>query len=176
MTGGEAVVRTYPTEDRLTPNPVISGTITDDDPMIFDAGSIPLNTRYVDITLTASGTEVVNVGEVMLVTKFDSPQRPALGITTDYLPRRTPIEMPNGELQSVRHGGVSRVKTYRIPSMSISEADQWIDLFTDEEGASLVVLVDDVGDTYPARMNQELRADKEATRISIDLNFSEINL
>ena len=86
--------------------------------------------------------------------KFDSPQLPALGISTDYVPRKTFVSMPNGKRQSIQHGGVSRQKRYLIPGMDFSTATGWIDLFNDEEGDELVVLLDDEGATYPPNQHK----------------------
>ena len=78
----------------------------------------------------------------MLASRFESPERPALGITTNHIPRRTFLNTPNGERISVRHGGTVRQKHYTIPGLSFAEASQWIDLFRGGEGTELIGLDD----------------------------------
>lgn len=176
MAGGEAVVRTYPTDSRVSETVAFSGTLSSDDPNVTDFGSVPSDVRYVDIELTASGSNKASAGEIMLASKFTSPQYPGEGIPTTYTPRRTFIGFPNGEVASIRHGGTVRQKTYTIPGLTLSEAEQWIDVFRGNEGAELVVLSDDEGETYPAYMNQELGVNNTANRIDLALVFREVKL
>jgi hypothetical protein len=174
LENGIAVLKTYPTASRTTPTVVITGTISGD-PAIFDAGSDQIAT-FVDIDLTASGTQTsMSLGEVLVARRFGSPQLPALGISTDYVPRKTFVSMPNGERQSIQHGGVSRQKRYLIPGMDFSTAAGWIDLFNDE-GDELVILQDDEGAIYPALMGQQLSVNKLAKVVSVNLEFEEVRL
>lgn len=174
--GGEAVLETFPTQARLSPTVVFSGTLSFDDPQVVDLGSVPTDQQFIDVSLTASGTNKIQVGELMLASKFVSPQRPALGITTTYLPRRTFIELPNGERQSIKHAQTVRQKQYAIPGLTFEEATEWIDLFRGNEGAELVVLTDDEGQTYPAMMNQQLEANTTSRIVSLVLEFTEVKL
>ena len=176
MAGGEAVVRTFPTVDRVTPTVVLSGTLTGEDPNVTDFGSVPTNTQFIDVELTTSGGVQLSVGELMLASLFDSPQFPAPGINTRYIPRRTPIDLANGERLSIKHAETIREKSYSIPSLTFAEAAEWVDLFTENEGSELIVLIDDEGNTYPALMNQILEANTIARRVTIGLLFSEIKL
>ena len=174
--GGEAVIETFPTQARLTPTVIFSGTLSFEDPGIVDLGSVPPDRQFVDVSLTASGTNKVQVGELMLASKFESPQRPALGITTRYLPRRTFIELPNGERQSIKHAETVRQKQYAIPGLTFEQAREWIDLFRGNEGAELVVLTDDEGETYPALMSQQLEANTTSRIVSLAVEFTEVKL
>lgn len=174
--GGTAVVTTYPTAARLTPTVVFSGSLPAEDPDVVDLGGIPSQLQFVDVELTTSGGQKLSLGELMLASRFESPERPALGITTHYLPRRTFIETPNGERLSVKHGGTVRQKRYTIPGLSFAEAREWIDLFRGGEGAELVILVDDEGETYPALLNQELQANTTARIVDIGLELTEVKL
>ncbi len=176
LAGGTAIVESFGAIDRSSPSVVISGTIPDTDPAIMNAGSIQSGHQFVDIELQASGAGIASAGEVMLATLFESPQRPGIGIQTNYIPRRDFFIMPNGEKQSVKHGGVVREKTYTIPGLNAADATLWIDIFKENEGAELVVLIDDEGNTWPAYMNQTLTVNDEALTISIELQFTEVKL
>ena len=60
--------------------------------------------------------------------------------------------------------------------MDFSTALGWIDLFNDEEGDELVMLLDDEGATYPALMGQQLSINKLAKVVSVQLEFEEVRL
>lgn len=176
MSGGTAVVRTYPTEARSSATVVWSGSLAFDEPNVTDFGAIPAQLQYVDVELTASGGQRLSVGELMLASRFESPRFPAPGIVTDYLPRRTFIDLQNGERQSVRHGGVVRHKVYSLEGLDEDGAAQWVEVFDANEGARLVVLTDDEGDTYPALLKDTLSTNKTATRFDLGLEFTEVKL
>jgi hypothetical protein len=176
MVSGTAVVSTYTNAARTTATVVFSGSVGSDDPSVTDLGSVLTGKQYVDVRLIGSGSTHPSVGELMLASIFTSPQRPQLGIDTNYQPRRTFIEFPNGEVGTIRHGGTVRQKSYVIPSLSLTDAALWIDLFKDGEGAELVVLSDDEGDVYPAYMNQTLSMNTSARKVSINLTFTEVKL
>ena len=175
MTGGEVVVRTYPTVARSTETVLFSGTLTSDDPNITDL-TAQTGKQFIDVELTARGSNKASVGELMLATKFDSPQRPQLGITTTYIPRRDTIELQNGEVVSIKHAETVRKKEYTIPGLTLDDAALWIDLFKGNEGVKLVVLIDDEGDIYPAYMGQQLASNTTARRVSLSLIFTELKL
>lgn len=172
---GELVVRTYPTQSRATETVLFLGTLTSADPNIIDLG-LQTGKQYIDVELTASGTNKASVGELMLAPKFDSPQRPQPEIETTYTPRRDTIELQNGEVVSIKHAETVRRKSYTILGLSQADVTLWIDIFKDNEGVELVVLVDDEGATYPAYMGQEFSTNKNATRFSITLSFTELKL
>lgn len=174
LAGGTAIVKTYPTVSRVTPTVVISGTIPSDSVAIMDAGSTQ-NAQFIDVELTASGS-TMSFGEMLLATKFDSPQRPGLGIETDHVPRRSFISLPNGERSSIKHAETVRIKRYNIPGMTLAQADTWSDLFDDGEGKELVILVDDREEIYPALMNQQITVTDNTNIVSIGLEFTEIKL
>jgi hypothetical protein len=69
-----------------------------------------------------------------------------------------------------------RQKEYTIPGLSLADAALWVDLFKENEGAELVVLIDDEGEIYPAYMNQQLATNTTARRVSISLIFTEVKL
>ena len=175
MTGGEVVVRTFPTDARATETVLFSGTLTSADPNVIDL-TLQTGKQYIDVELTASGINKASAGELMLASLFESPQRPQEGINTQYLPRRTFIALENGEVVSIKHAETVRQKEYVIPGLSLDDAGLWIELFKDNEGAELVVLNDDEGDTYPAYMNQNLGMNTTARRVSIGLTFVEVKL
>ena len=69
-----------------------------------------------------------------------------------------------------------RQKQYAIPGLTFEQAREWIDLFRGNEGAELVVLTDDEGETYPALLNQELQVNTTARIVSLGLEFTEVRL
>ncbi len=150
--------------------------IPNEDPFIVAMDGALTNTQFVDIDIAASGTNTMSIGEVQLSTKFTSPQRPAIGIRTTYIPRMTVITLLNGEKQTIKHAETSRRKEYTIGGLTIAEAAQWSDLFIANEGAGLVVLSDDVGDEFVCMMNTELTVSDDSKIVSIDLTFEEIKL
>jgi len=173
LTGGIFEITTYPTGARVTPTGVASGTVSVDDPFIYDVGSA-INAQFIDVSFTTLSGIDISVGEVMLASKFDSPRGPSVLVPTRVVPRRQFIDMPNGERQSIRRGGNARIKSYTIPGLTLAQADSWIERFGENAGAELVVLEDERGDVYPAMMNQELSYERERNLVSLSLQFTEV--
>ena len=176
LSGGTAEVRTYPTEARSSATIIYSGNLTFEEPKVIDLGSVPAQLQYVDVELTTSGGLRLTIGELMLASRFESPRYPAPGIVTDYLPRRTFIDLQNGERQSIRHAAVVRHKVYALQGLDEDGAAEWVEIFDANEGARLVVLTDDEGDTYPALLKDTLSTNKTATRFDLGLEFTEVKL
>ena len=119
--GGTAIVKTYPTDARLTPTAIISGTIGSDDPFLFDAGSVQSGKQYIDVELDVSdvgATATMSIGELALLSQFDSPRAPLVNVPSKLVPKRTYIDLPNGERRSLRHAEPARVKSYRVSGLS----------------------------------------------------------
>ena len=180
LAGGEVTVFKYDTSLRNTaPTNTASGVISSDNPFVLQnlSGAVRSADQFIDIEITGPVFgQTWNIGELMLVPKFTSPQRPGVGIATDYLPRITFIPMPNGERQTIKHAETSRKKTYTIPGLSIAEAQEWVEVFLANEGAHLVILEDDRGDKYPCFMATSLTVDDVALTASIELVFEEVKL
>lgn len=175
LDGGTAVVRTYATANRVTPDAVISGSITSADPMIFDAGSFQSGKQFIDVELTSSGLPMT-VGEVGLLSKFDSPRAPTINVPTKVVPRRTFIDLPNGERRSISHAQPGRVKSYRITGLTQAQVTEWIDIYEASEGIRLLILSDDEEIIYPVVMNKALPKTRELDNFSVDVEFVEIRL
>lgn len=176
LSGGSAIVRTYPTAARSSATTVFSGNLTFEEPKVIDFGSVPAQLQYVDVELTTSGSQRLSIGELMLASRFDSPRYPAPGIVTDYLPKRTVINLPNGERQTIRHAAVARRKAYTLQSLDADGIAQWVEVFDENEGARLVILSDENGDTYPALMQETLTTSDDASRFDVALEFFEVKL
>ncbi len=175
LAGSTFTLTSYTDSGRGSPTVEINAQeIPNEDPYIKNVGTLT-NYANFDIDITVSGGATASIGEIMAAVKFTSPQRPGIGIQTIEVPRTTFILMPNGERQSVKHGGVVRIKNYTIGGLTIDQANEWVDIFTDNANL-LVVLEDERGDTYPAMMNQELIIDDDSKILSIDLEFTEVKL
>jgi len=176
MAGGTAVVLTYPNSLRTTPTVLFSGTLTADDPNVTDLGS-ESSAQYIDVKLTASGvSSTVRLGELGLMRKFESPRAPDINVGTSTNPKRTFIDLPNGERLSIRHAGPGKIKSYRIRGLTQAQAGTWLDIFEANEGIKLVYLTDDEGETYPCYMKQMFVQDRELNLFSVDLEFSQVKL
>jgi hypothetical protein len=175
MSGGLAVLTTSPDQARSSAVVAFSGSVGFVDPAVITF-ALPSDRRYIDLDLTASGGQQLQVGELMLGSRFESPRYPAPGIPTLRLPRRSFIELQNGERQSVRHASVVRQKTYTLESMDADGMAEWVELYDANEGARLVVLTDDEGDTYPALMSTQLASNNDASRFTLTLEFLEVRL
>jgi len=171
--GGTAIVKTYPTDARLTPTAIISGTIGSDDPYLFDAGSVQSGKQYIDVELDM-GTGTMSIGELALFTKFDSPRAPLVNVPTKLVPKRTYIDLPNGERRSLRHAEPARVKSYRVSGLSQIQAESWLQIYGENEGIKLVILTDDEEETYPAIMSKALPKSRELDVFSVELEFTEV--
>lgn len=176
MAGGTAVVLTYPNSLRTVPTVVFSGTLTADDPNVTDLGS-EYSAQYIDVKLTASGvSSTVRAGELGLMRKFDSPRAPDINVPTKSNPKRTYIDLPNGERLSIRHASPGKVKSFRINGLTQAQAVSWLDIFEANEGIKLVILTDDEGETYPCYLNQVFVQDRELNIFSVELEFSQVKL
>ena len=178
MENGFITVEESPTQPRTTKNLTISGTITAADPFIVGtiSGEERLGDQFLTVHLTGVGVDNLRIGELMIVPKFTSPQSPGIGIQTEYMPRTRYFDMANGERQSIKDAEIARKKTYTIGGMSITDATEWIDLYTNNEGKKLVILEDDTGDTYPCMMSTSLTVNDQAKTVSIELTFEEVKL
>jgi len=176
LAGGSAIVKTYPTSSRVTPTAIISGTITSSDPMIFDAGSVQSGKQFIDVELTASGTNTMKIGELGLFSQFTSPRAPSVNVPTRISPRRVFIDLPNGERISISHAQPVRVKTFRITGLTEAQVQTWIDVYDSAQGIKLVILVDDESSVFPTIMNKLLPTTRELDNFSVDLEFTEIRL
>ena len=170
--GGTAIVKTYPTGSRITPTTIISETVSSDDPYIFDAGSVQSGKQFIDVEL--SGTESLSIGELALLTKFDSPRAPLINVPTKIVPKRTFIDLPNGERRSLRHAQPARVKSYKISGLSPAQAESWLEIYGETEGIKLIILTDDESETYPVIMSTALPKSRELDNYSVDLEFAEV--
>jgi len=176
LSGGSAEVRTYATDARSSATIIYSGNLTFEEPKVIDFGSVPAQLQFVDVELTTSGGQRLTIGELMLASRFESPRKPAPGTVTEYLPRRTVVNLQNGERQSVRHAAVCRRKLYTLQGLDTDGIAEWVAIFNDNEGARLVILTDDAGETYPALMQEQLSTNKAATRFDVALEFIEVKL
>ena len=84
--------------------------------------------------------------------------------------------MANGERQTIRHGGVCRRKVYSLRLLTAEQIAEWVDVFSDNEGARLVVLTDENADTYPALMSESLSVSDDELRFDVQLEFLEVKL
>jgi len=176
LDGSTFTLTSYTDSGRGSPTVEISAQeIPNEDPFIINIGTLT-NYQNFDIDITVSGGGTASVGEWMAATKFTSPVRPAIGIRTDYIPRQTFVILPNGERQAIKHAETIRKKTYIVDGLPIAEAQQWVTVFTTGEGAALVILEDDVGDTYPALMDTQLTINDSTKIVSIELIFEEVKL
>ena len=171
--GGTAVVKTYPSDARLTPTAIISGTVGSEDPYLFDAGSVQSGKQYLDVELDV-GTGDMSIGELGLFTKFDSPRAPLINVSSKLIPNRTYIDLPNGERRSIRHAEPARVKSYRVSGLSRIQAESWLQIYGENEGIKLVLLTDDEDETYPAIMDKALSKARELNLYSVELDFTEV--
>lgn len=171
--GGTAIVRTYPTDARLTPTVIISGAIGSDDPYIFDAGSVQSGKQYIDVELQM-GESSASIGELGLYSKFDSPRAPLINVSSKLTPNRTYIDLPNGERRSIRHAEPTRLKSYRVSGLSRAQSESWLQVYGETEGIKLVILTDDEDQTYPAIMSKALPKSRELDIYSVELDFMEV--
>lgn len=178
LAGGEVRVFGHTSISRLTAGTVlISGAITTDNPMVFDKGDSTA-WQFLDIHIDGPtpGTGGWTIGEILAGEQFDSPQRPGIGISTNYIPRSTFVTLPNGERQAIKHGEVARRKQYNIPGLSVDEADTWADVFISNEGSQLVLLTDENGEQYPALMDTSLSVNNEVNILDVNLLFEEVKV
>jgi len=176
LDGSTFTLTSYTDSGRGSPTVEINAQeIPNEDPYIKNVGTLTDYANF-DIDIAVSGSQTASVGEILAATKFTSPIGQAIGIQTQEVPRTTFVLMPNGERQSVTHGAVVRVKQYRVGGMTIDEANLWVDVFTNNAGAQMVILEDDRGDTYPCMMNQELTVSDNSKILSISLEFIELKL
>ena len=177
LVGERITITSYPTSSRSTPTvEVNSQAIGSADPFILNLGTLS-QYQFIDIDLTITGSvNTANVGELGLYTKFTSPISPAVGIRTNEIPRSTFVLLPNGERQTIKRGGVVRQKIYTIGGLSISQANEWIDVFTNNAGAQMVILDDERGDQYPCMMNQTMTINDTIKILAVNLDFTEVKL
>jgi len=174
MNGGNMVVRSFTAADRTGLTTELNTPITAADPLIVSLGPLT-NTQFIDVFLSVpAGT--IRLGELMLPTKLTSPQRPGIGIRTDYVPRTTHITMPNGERAAIKHAETSRRKSYVIPGLTVTESEQLSGLFLVNEGSQMVVLDDERDETYPALMDTSLEVNDESKIVNVRLVFEEQKL
>jgi hypothetical protein len=158
---------------------VIDQVVPNTDPAIVPLlGLVPrVGDGSIQLNITRDTTSAtLNMGELQLVSKFTSPQSPGIGITTEYMPHRTSNSLPNGERQSVKHGEVTRKKTYTIGGLSLSEAAEWVDVYQTNDGSKMVMLEDDVGDTYPCLMSTSLTINDEVKIVTLSIEFQEVKV
>lgn len=153
---------------------LFSGSVNGD-PAVIDLGTTTSGQSFTIDVFQNSTTSTLSIGEIGVMSRFTSTQAPAPGIATERVPRRTFIELPNGERQSIQHGGVSRIKTYGLTA-KLGDLDEWVDLFNENEGVELVILTDDDGDTYPCLFNQTFGINKSKGVVSATLEFQEVRL
>lgn len=175
MDGGTAIVTTYPTAARNTPTVIISGAITAD-PMLFDADSVQSGKRFVDAELIASGTNSVQLGEMGLVSKFVSPKSPVVNVSSSTALRTTFIPMPNSERRGIQHAPPGRSKTYRITGLTKAEAIEWRDRYAENKAIKILILTDDLEETYPVLWNTALPQSRELDVYTVELEFVEVRL
>lgn len=177
LSGGSGIVDVFIDAERtMTAGVAFSGTLGFGDPLLTPL-DMPSSGTYINLALTTSGGQQLQIGELFLVEEFTSPQRPETGsITTTYTPHRTIFELKNSERQSLRHGGVTRTKTYTIPLMTLEDAQTWIELYGDGEGVELVILSDEVDAVYPVYLNKQLATTTNGSRININLELTEVKL
>lgn len=180
LQGGVIEVFESPTISRTIKNStILSSDVPDTDPVIIQTTSAVERTgdQFLTVSLEGGGAATfLSIGEMLIVPKFTSPQRPGIGIQTEYIPRTRYFKMATGERQSIKDAETCRKKTFRVGGLSYDQATEWIDLYTNNEGKKLVVLEDDVGDTYTCFMEAQLTVNDQSKIVEITLIFEEIKL
>ena len=176
LAGSTITFTSYTDSGRGSPTVEVSAQeIPNEDPFVLSLSAFT-DYQNVDIDIAVSGSNTASVGELGLYQRFASPISPGVGIRTNEIPRATFVLLPNGERQTITHGGVVRNKIYTIGGLSIAQANEWVDVFTNNAGAQLVILDDERGDTYPCMMMQEMAINDTVNILSVSLEFTEVKL
>ncbi len=179
LAGGEIRVEVFSDAARtsLEATTILDSSISAEDPVIIEttSGLERTGDRYLTVNLTGTNP-TQSIGELMLVNKFDSPRAPLINVPSNTRPRRTYIDLPNGERRSIQHGQPSRVKNYRIGGLTEAQAQQWRDRFDANEGIRLITLTDDESETYVVLWNTALPRSRELDNFLVELEFIEVRL
>jgi len=156
---------------------VIEGqTITENTTSVFDLASTR-NDNFVFVKIAGNPGTTLSVGELFVGEKF-SPQQDRLGvgINTLNIPRTTIVNLPNGEVQTIKHAEVVRQKQLIFPGLTVTGSDTFIEALNRDSGTGLFVLEDERGAKYPGTISGPRLETDFAEILEVTVTFTEVKL